>query len=182
MYRLLCLGILLSTPLAAQTLTAVDNSMGTNPWKNVSFPVDNFKRISSPFGVRNNATNGEGTEFHAGLDLAAPEGSYIRDWANGLVQKVEYDSRCGWHVTINSGAWVHTYCHISAVAVKVGDVVQAGQVIAAVGTSGRTTGPHLHWSLRYNGQLVDPYLVLQEMQKAWQPVDTTAPQPVAALR
>ncbi len=138
-----------------------------NPWQKVSFPVDNFIRYSSPFGWRKNATGGQGSEFHSGLDLAAPAGAYIRSWAVGIVQKVEYDSRCGWHVTINSGPWIHTYCHISAVAVKTGDTIQAGQVIAAVGATGRATGPHLHWTLRYNGELVDPMRVIEEMQKAW---------------
>ncbi len=153
----------LHTPLAR----ASEEDTPENVWKNVSFPVDNFKRISSLFGWRGRVTNGEGTEFHAGLDLAAPQGAYIRSWADGIIRTVEYDQRCGWHVKIDSGPWVHTYCHISAVAVKVGDIVQAGQIIAAVGATGRATGPHLHWSLRYNGQLVDPYTVLQEMQKAW---------------
>lgn len=142
-------------------------ALDQDPWKQVSFPVDNFQRISSPFGVRRNAITDEGTEFHSGIDLAAPQGAYIRSWADGIIVKVAYESGCGWFVKIDSKPWTHTYCHISAVAVKAGDVVRAGQVIAAVGATGRATGPHLHWSLRFNGQLVDPYQVLLTMQNAW---------------
>lgn len=138
-----------------------------NLWRTVSFPVDNFSRISSRFGRRSSATGGEGQEFHNGLDLAAPAGSYIRSWAAGTVKKVEYDSRCGWHVVVESGPWTHLYCHIQAVAVEAGNVVEAGQIIAAVGSTGRSTGPHLHWTLRYRGELVNPEQVLEQMQAAW---------------
>ncbi|WP_287129372.1 M23 family metallopeptidase [Candidatus Cyanaurora vandensis] len=161
--RLVCCWLLLALPVAAGV-----KDQDPDPWQKLSFPVDSFKRISSAFGWRSNATTNKGTEFHSGLDLAAPQGAYIRAWADGLVQKVAYDPRCGWQVSVDSKPWTHTYCHISAVAVKVGDVVRAGQVIAAVGATGRATGPHLHWTLRYNGELVDPYQVLLQMQQAWQ--------------
>jgi len=168
--KLLPLLLVLALPVAAETVATSSSAPEDlqSLWKSVSFPVENFQRISSPFGYRRNATGGKGSEFHGGLDLAAPQGSYIRSWADGLVSNVEYDPRCGWHVKVESTPWTHTYCHISAVGVQVGDLVKAGQVIAAVGATGRATGPHLHWTLRYNGQLVDPSLVLQEMQKAWQ--------------
>jgi murein DD-endopeptidase MepM/ murein hydrolase activator NlpD len=164
----LCLLWLLVLPVRAETIASNPTENPTNMWKTVSFPVDNFQRISSNFGLRGNATGGNGSEFHNGLDLAAPQGSYIRSWADGYVTAVEYDPRCGWHVKVDSTPWAHTYCHISAVAVRMGDLVKAGQVIAAVGTTGRSTGPHLHWTLKYNGQLINPYQVLLEMQKAWQ--------------
>jgi len=165
--------LLLALPVQGQTVASNPTLDAGNIWKTVSFPVDNFQRISSNFGWRGNATGGKGSEFHNGLDLAAPQGSYIHAWADGYVTAVEYDPRCGWHVKVDSSPWTHTYCHISAVAVKTGDLVKAGQVIAAVGTTGRSTGPHLHWTLKYNGQLINPYQVLLEMQKAWQ----TAPLP-----
>jgi murein DD-endopeptidase MepM/ murein hydrolase activator NlpD len=137
-------------------------------WRQVSFPLDNFTRFSSRFGWRGSPTGGRGSEFHSGLDMPAPTGSYLRAWADGQVVDVSYDSRCGNHVIIVSGDWRSAYCHLSAMSVKVGDFVQAGQVVAAVGSTGRSTGPHLHWTLRYQGQLVDPELVIRAMQTAWQ--------------
>jgi murein DD-endopeptidase MepM/ murein hydrolase activator NlpD len=154
----------LSSPVLADQNPTDQNQ---NLWQTVSFPVDHFSRISSRFGHRSSATGGEGQEFHNGLDLAAPAGSYIRSWAAGTVKKVEYDSRCGWHVIVESGPWTHLYCHIQAVGVEPGSIVEAGQVIAAVGSTGRSTGPHLHWTLRYQGELINPEQVLEQMQAAW---------------
>ncbi len=111
---------------------------------------------------------GNGTEFHAGLDLKAPEGANVRAWAAGMVTEAAFEHGCGWHIIINSSPWTHTYCHLSLMGVQVGDTVQTGQIIGAVGATGRATGPHLHWALRYNGELVDPYPVLLQMQQAWQ--------------
>jgi murein DD-endopeptidase MepM/ murein hydrolase activator NlpD len=156
--------VLLSSPVLADQNPTDQNQ---NLWQTVSFPVDHFSRISSRFGHRSSATGGEGQEFHNGLDLAAPAGSYIRSWAAGTVKKVEYDSRCGWHVIVESGPWTHLYCHIQAVGVEPGSIVEAGQVIAAVGSTGRSTGPHLHWTLRYQGELINPEQVLEQMQAAW---------------
>jgi len=161
---LLLSAVCMSKPVFADQYPTYPNQ---NLWRTVSFPVNNFSRISSRFGYRSSATGGEGQEFHNGLDLAAPAGSYIRSWAAGTVKKVAFDSRCGWHVLVESGPWTHLYCHIQAVAVEAGNVVEAGQVIAAVGSTGRSTGPHLHWTLRYQGQLINPERVLEQMQAAW---------------
>lgn len=178
--------------IAAPQALASDYSLQLALWRQVSFPLDNFLAISSRFGWRKpvgaspRRSNGE---FHSGLDLAAPMGSYIRAWADGRIEKVSYDNRCGWHIVTTSAEWTSTYCHISAVAVQEGQVVQAGQVVAAVGSTGRSTGPHLHWTLRYQSKLVDPELVLQAMQLAWQgqsapPVlpSQDVPEPVQADR
>jgi murein DD-endopeptidase MepM/ murein hydrolase activator NlpD len=135
-------------------------------WKNTSFPVENFQKISSPYGWRTGPTSGK-REFHNGIDLAAPHGSYVRNWADGLVTDVSYDRRCGWRVEVNSGAWEHVYCHLSGIGVRKGQYVKAGQTIAAVGETGHATGPHLHWTLRYNQQLIDPSAVIYAMRQAW---------------
>jgi murein DD-endopeptidase MepM/ murein hydrolase activator NlpD len=142
-------------------------------WRQVSFPLDNFTRFSSRFGWRHSPTS-RGGEFHSGLDMPAPTGSHLRAWADGIVKRVGYDNRCGWHVIVASGDWTSAFCHLSGIGVQEGQVVQAGQVIAAVGSTGRSTGPHLHWTLRYQGKLVNPELIIQAMQLAWQGV--AAPQ------
>lgn len=162
--------LLLCASLLVSMATAVPAS--ENPqlavWRQVSFPLDSFTRFSSRFGWRTSPTGGRRGEFHSGLDMPAATGTYIRAWADGQVQKVNFDNRCGWHVIVASGAWTSVYCHISGVAVQVGQIVRAGEVVAAVGSTGRSTGPHLHWTLRYQGKLVNPELVIQAMQLAWQ--------------
>ncbi|MGE5655673.1 MAG: M23 family metallopeptidase [Actinomycetota bacterium] len=142
-------------------------------WQAASFPVENFEGYTSPFGPR-------GGDFHYGLDVAAPEGSYIRNWWAGQVAEVWQDGRCGTGIVIRSGPWEHIYCHLrgrvetanggryyidreGGLQVWQGQMVAAGARIARVGMTGNTTGPHLHWGLKYAGQWVDPAVVLREM-------------------
>ncbi|MGL4617692.1 MAG: M23 family metallopeptidase, partial [Chroococcidiopsis sp.] len=76
-----------------------------NLWRKASFPVENFQYYSSPFGYRRSPTGGSGLEFHSGLDLVAPQGSYVRSWWTGTIVKVADRDACGTHVIIRSGAW-----------------------------------------------------------------------------
>lgn len=151
-----------------------------NSWSAASFPVENFQTYSSPFGYRRSATGGSAWEFHRGLDLAAPQGSYIRNWWTGKVVKVSAQTGCGTHIVIQSGQWEHTYCHMKGrvetqgggrymidreggIQIWQGQQVNAGTRIGRVGMTGRTTGPHLHWGLKYANNYVDPALVLRAM-------------------
>lgn len=144
-----------------------------NNWRNASFPVENFEGYTSAFGPRSGG-------FHYGLDLAAPSGSYIRNWWGGKVVEVWEDSRCGTGIAIKSGNWEHIYCHVQGgvgksngrnyfmdrsggIILWEGQQLAAGARIARVGMTGRTTGPHLHWGLKYGGRWVDPGLILREM-------------------
>lgn len=162
-------------------------------WRTASFPVESFQGYTSPFGYRRSATGGSGTEFHRGLDLAAPEGSYIRNWWTGRVIEVSGHTACGTSVVIQSGEWQHVYCHLKGrierdergpyvsdrsggIRIWQGQEVQAGERIGRVGMTGRTTGPHLHWGLKYAGQLVDPAVVLQAMYTEQRP-QTASVQP-----
>lgn len=149
-------------------------------WRGASFPVENFQGYTSPFGYRRSPMGGYGREFHRGLDLAAPEGSYIRNWWAGKVIEVSGHTACGTSVVIQSGGWQHVYCHMKGqietdargpylsdrhggIQIWQGQDVKAGDRIGRVGMTGRTTGPHLHWGLKYAGQLVDPAFVLRAM-------------------
>lgn len=160
---------------AEETQVATSNS-----WHNASFPVENFQSYSSPFGYRRSATGGNSWEFHRGLDLAAPQGSYIRNWWAGKVVKVSDSTACGTQIIIQSGQWEHTYCHMKGrveaqsggrymidreggIQIWEGQQVGAGVRIGRVGMTGRTTGPHLHWGLKYASNYVDPALVLRAM-------------------
>ncbi|MBD2460691.1 M23 family metallopeptidase [Oscillatoria sp. FACHB-1407] len=161
--------------------TQVDPSqLAVNEWVGASFPVENFQTYTSPFGYRRSPTGGYTQEFHYGLDLAAPEGSYIRNWWAGTVVEVSDNSNCGTSVVVESGNWLHIYCHMQGhvasdrngrfmidreggIQIWEGQTVLAGQRIGRVGMTGRTTGPHLHWGLKYDENWVDPALVLRAM-------------------
>lgn len=150
------------------------------PWGRASFPVENFQSYTSPFGYRISPTGGYSREFHYGLDLAAPMGSYIRNWWTGTVAEVSDNTNCGTSVIVESGNWRHIYCHMQGrvqstaegkfmidreggIQIWQGQQIQAGQRIGRVGMTGRTTGPHLHWGLKYSQNWVDPALVLRAM-------------------
>ncbi|WP_347566471.1 M23 family metallopeptidase [Scytonema sp. UIC 10036] len=151
-----------------------------NSWLAASFPVENFKAYTSAFGYRPSATGGSKWEFHSGIDIAAPQGSYIRNWWAGRISKVGDRNACGTHVVIESGPWEHTYCHMEGhvesasgrrylidrnggIQLWEGQAVPAGFRIGRVGMTGRTTGPHLHWGLKYAKNYVDPAVVLRAM-------------------
>jgi len=178
---------LVSLPLLAwhqKKVTAEElaqNKIATgNLWRKASFPVENFQYYSSPFGYRRSPTGGSGLEFHSGLDLVAPQGSYVRSWWTGRVVKVADRDACGTHVVIRSGAWDHIYCHMQGqvghqgknrymidreggIVLWEGQTIPAGARIGRVGMTGRTTGPHLHWGLKYANSYIDPALVLRVM-------------------
>lgn len=153
-------------------------------WSQASFPVENFQAYTSPFGYRQDPYN-NGQRFHYGLDMAAPSGSYIRNWWDGQVLEVSDDSSCGTSIVVQSGGWMHIYCHMhgyvasdatgrylidneGGLKIREGQRVRTGTRIGRVGMTGRTTGPHLHWGLKYEGNWVDPALVLRAMYSSQQ--------------
>lgn len=164
-----------------QPISQIDPvQVATGNWFGASFPVENFQAYTSPFGYRLSATGGYSQEFHYGLDMAAPEGSYVRNWWAGKVVEVTDDTNCGTSVVIESGPWTHIYCHMQGhveendnerymidreggIQMQVGQTIPAGTRIGRVGMTGRTTGPHLHWGLKYDSNWVDPALVLRAM-------------------
>ncbi|EKQ71076.1 metalloendopeptidase-like membrane protein [Leptolyngbyaceae cyanobacterium JSC-12] len=165
---------------SADAVETYPAQMAVGTWQGSSFPVENFQAYTSPFGLRRSVDGGYSQEYHRGLDMAAPEGSYIRNWWTGKVVEVSDDSACGTSIVIQSGQWEHIYCHMKGrvekdsrgryvsdrsggIQIWEGQIVQAGMRIGRVGMTGRTTGPHLHWGLKYGGQWVDPALVLKAM-------------------
>ncbi|MEZ5681346.1 MAG: M23 family metallopeptidase [Erythrobacter sp.] len=113
-------------------------------------------RLTSGFGSRYHPTLG-GMRFHAGVDLAAPTGTPVKATASGQVSRAGWNGGYGILVSINHGGAVETrYAHLSAIAVRPGDTVQQGQVIGFVGSTGRSTGPHLHYETRVSGQPTNP--------------------------
>lgn len=121
-----------------------------------TWPAPSYTRISDPFGWRPHPTLGV-EKFHNGMDMAAPGGSPILAAYDGRVVASGYSSSMGNYIMIDHGDKLYTiYMHASALYVSTGDYVTRGQKIAAVGTTGRSTGNHLHFGVRLNGQYVDP--------------------------
>ncbi len=111
---------------------------------------------TSPFGYRVDPFNGR-ISFHPGIDFAGPEGSGIYATASGVVTWAGPRTGYGNMVEINHGNGLYThYAHCSSVTVHQGDVVSTGQLIAHIGSTGRSTGPHLHYEVLENGVPVNP--------------------------
>jgi murein DD-endopeptidase MepM/ murein hydrolase activator NlpD len=118
--------------------------------------TDMTPEVSSNYGERTDPINGT-HRFHTGIDVAAEEGSPILAAASGRVLRAGRRGGYGNAVEIDNGKGVSTlYGHASALAVKEGDRVEAGQPIAFVGHTGRATGAHLHFEVRKNGKPTDP--------------------------
>ncbi|MBP2634450.1 MAG: envC 2 [Firmicutes bacterium] len=118
--------------------------------------------VSSRFGWRNSPWGG-GQELHPGIDIANSMGTPIFATADGEVVLSGWSGGYGNIVQINHGKGIETiYGHNSRVIVSAGQAVKKGQVIAYLGSTGRSTGPHLHYEIRVNGTAVDPirFLVL----------------------
>lgn len=117
--------------------------------------------ITSPFGERANPFGGS-SDFHPGIDIAADEGTPIRAAADGRVVSSGPDGGYGNAVVIDHGGGLTTkYGHCSQLFATVGQAVRAGDPIAAVGSTGHSTGPHLHFEADLNGKPVDPQRFLR---------------------
>ena len=126
------------------------------------FPLASYTRISDDYGWRiHPILNTE--QFHNGVDFAAPKGTAIYAAYDGEVVAATYSATMGNYVMINHGDGLYTiYMHASALYCSKGDIVVRGETIAAVGTTGRSTGNHLHFSVRKDGSYVSPWDYLKE--------------------
>ena len=116
--------------------------------------------ISSGFGYREDPISGK-RAFHDGADIVGPVKSPVVATADGVVVSAEWDGGLGWVVEIDHGYGYRTrYGHNHKLLVKKGDKVRRGDVIALEGSTGRTTGPHVHYEIIYNGKNVNPYRYL----------------------
>jgi len=121
------------------------------------FPLESYKRISDEYGWRIHPTLGV-KQFHNGVDFAADKGTKIYAAYDGVVIAAAYSSTMGNYVMIDHGGGLYTiYMHASKLNVSKDNVVVKGQKIAEVGSTGRSTGNHLHFSVRLNGEYVSPW-------------------------
>ena len=119
-------------------------------------PLSGTLEVTSPFGPRRDPFLGT-PAFHPGIDLAGSIGEPIHATANGKVVIAGWDGGYGNLVEIKDGYGMSTrFGHMSKILVKVGQRVQAGQIIGLIGSTGRSTGPHLHYETRINDKPVDP--------------------------
>ncbi len=124
-------------------------------------PVIGEVEFTSGFGVRSDPFLGR-PAMHTGLDFRAATGDPVRATANGKVVSSGWAGGYGRMVEIDHGNGLSTrYGHLSEIGVKVGDTIKIGQVIGAVGSTGRSTGPHLHYETRIDGEAVDPQKFLR---------------------
>lgn len=121
-----------------------------------TWPLPASSRITSNFGGRSSPTEGASSN-HQGIDVGAPEGSTIIAAASGTVVISTYSKSAGNYVMINHGGGVYTvYMHMSSIAVSSGQKVGMGDTVGYVGSTGYSTGPHLHFGVRVNGTYVNP--------------------------
>ena len=130
----------------------------------LQWPLPIAGSITSPFGYRTDPISGE-SSYHSGTDISAPEGTPILAAAAGTVTIANatdsWGGSYGYHVKLDHGNGMETlYAHCSSICVTVGQQVQAGQVIAYVGHTGRATGSHLHFEAYIDGQRADPTALL----------------------
>jgi murein DD-endopeptidase MepM/ murein hydrolase activator NlpD len=124
-------------------------------------PVSGEIDMSSPFGMRTDPFNGR-PAMHTGIDLRGERGEPVHATADGTVSIAGRDGGYGNMVEINHGNGLATrYGHLSEIDVKVGQKVRIGQVIGKIGSTGRSTGPHLHYETRVNGEAVNPQKFLR---------------------
>lgn len=143
----------------------------TERYLSVCYPLRRMK-INSPYGYREDPFTGK-RRFHGGIDLQA-RGDEALAMMDGVVVKVGQDKSSGKYVTLRHGNYTVSYCHLSQVLVAKGVAVRPRDVVGITGSTGRSTGEHLHITCKLNGKRVDPLLVLQYIK-------TTQDECVAAL-
>ncbi len=113
--------------------------------------------VTSRFGMRSDPFHGN-QRRHNGIDIAAPTGTPVYATANGVVDYAAWKGSYGKLVTIKHPSGHETrFAHLSEILTTRGAVVRKGQIIGRVGSTGRSTGPHLHYEVRYRGKPLDPH-------------------------
>ena len=154
--------------------TEIDNQIRTieasmNP-ANIPSIWPHIGKINNEFGFRRNPFGGRSYEFHPGMDIDGERGENVIAPAGGTVIKASWTGGYGNMVEIDHGRGLTTrYGHLSKIDVSVGETVTRGQLFAYIGSTGRSTGPHLHYELRLNEKSINPRHVLPP-----EPVDLPA--------
>lgn len=153
-----------------ERLFAIWQESGDVPqWHNpFQLPITSYLEISSPFGARRSYNGGPYRSYHEGVDFAAYGGTAVTAPASGTVVIAELLYVRGNAVIIDHGLGIYSgFYHMSSLSVAPGDVVEQGQRIGEVGTTGLSTGNHLHWDLLVNGVWVDGQAWLAQDMACW---------------
>jgi murein DD-endopeptidase MepM/ murein hydrolase activator NlpD len=114
-------------------------------------------KINNEFGFRRNPFGGGAYEFHAGLDIGGETGDAVAVTANGVVTDAGWKGGYGNMIEVDHGNGLKTrYGHLSRIGVQIGEAVQRTQIIGLIGSTGRSTGPHLHYEVRFNERPINP--------------------------
>lgn len=143
--------------LAAASPAEADKKMWQERYLSVSYPLRRI-RITSPYGYRKDPFTGK-KRFHGGLDLHA-QGDEVLAMMEGVVVKVGQDKTSGKYVTLRHGRYTVSYCHLSKILAVKGAVVRPRDVVGITGSTGRSTGEHLHITCKLDGKSVDPTVIL----------------------
>lgn len=143
-----------------------DEDYWIDKYLSVSFPLRSI-RVNSDFGLRRDPINGR-CKLHQGMDLAAHYEEILAMF-DGYVKRVGFDNTSGRYVILQHGDYTISYCHLSKSYVRPNQPIFAGEPVAVSGSTGRSTGPHLHITVRLKGKLQDPYnllLYVRDIRKA----------------
>ena len=144
-------------PSSAEAVARASQALMLGAAWSLAWPLPDATRVTSPFGPREHPVLG-GARMHNGVDLGVPLETPVRAVAAGVVRRASSDDANGRIVILDHGRGVTTlYCHNQALLVSAGDHVARGQIISRSGSTGRSTGPHLHYQLELAGQPVDPF-------------------------
>ncbi|WP_291528492.1 M23 family metallopeptidase [Bacteroides sp. UBA939] len=149
--------------------TKVGKSMERHPDKwiqqylSVSYPLDKLV-VNSPYGWRRDPFTGK-QKLHNGIDFQA-RNNEVYAMMEGEDTKVGYDKRSGNYITIRHGNYTVSYCHLSKILVTKNTAVKPNEPVAITGNTGRSTGEHLHLSVKYKGKYINPNILLEFIRKA----------------
>lgn len=142
-----------------------DSSRDVLPYLRASFPLKSIQ-INSRFGMRNHPVKHK-TIMHNGVDLAAHY-EKVFSMFPGEVTGVGHDNRSGKYVTVRTVGYIISYCHLSSSWVSKGMFVNAGEVLGVSGSSGMSTGPHLHLTTKKDGKVFDPVILLKYVRELFE--------------
>ena len=133
-------------------------------YPSITYPLKSIK-VTSPYGYRRDPITGK-QSWHNGLDLRAKnEPAYAM--MDGIVEKVGYDNRSGYYVTLRHGKFYISYCHLSSIIVRKGEYVYPGIIVGVTGHTGRSTGSHLHLTCKKDGKSFNPTILLNLIEKSF---------------
>ena len=125
-------------------------------YPSITYPLKSIK-VTSPYGYRRDPFTGK-QSWHNGIDLQA-KNEYVYAMMDGIVEKVGYDNRSGYYVILRHGNYRVSYCHLSSIVVVKGKSVCPGTIVGVTGSSGRSTGEHLHLTCKKDGKSINPAIL-----------------------